>query len=104
MRTSTGWLALAVTAVLGWISDCDAFYLDKGRNFDVRVRAYSQLGIMTQNSERQGCGLVKGADGRVLFEEDPRRSLLPGDEGVFQVSHLAFQGEELTEDDDALRE
>ena len=73
MRTSIGWLALAVTAVLGWIADCDAFYLDKGRNFDVRVRAYSQLGIMTENSARQGCGLVKGADGKTLFRDDPRR-------------------------------
>ena len=61
MRTWVGWLALGVAAVLGCGATSEAFYLDKGRNFDVRVRAYSQLGIMTENSARQGCGLVTGA-------------------------------------------
>src|SRR5262245_30470032 len=73
MRTWAGWLALAVAGVFGWGSDCDAFYLDKGRNFDVRLRAYSQLGIMTQNSSRAGCGIVKDPDGKILFMDDPRR-------------------------------
>jgi hypothetical protein len=73
MRTWAGWLALGVAAVFGWHSACEAFYLDKGRNFDVRLRAYSQLGILTENSARQGCGLVKGVDGQPLFGEDPRR-------------------------------
>jgi hypothetical protein len=72
MRTWAGWLALGVATVLGLSATCDAFYLDKGRNFDVRVRAYSQLGILTENSARQGCGIVRGADGRVLFNDDPR--------------------------------
>ncbi len=72
MRTWAGWLVFGVAAVLGWSSACDAYFLDKGRNFDVRMRAYSQLGILTENSARQGCGVVRGTDGRVLFNEDPR--------------------------------
>jgi len=32
-------------------SGAHAFYLDKGRNFDVRLRTYSQIGIMTERSE-----------------------------------------------------
>ena len=47
MRTWAGWLALGVAAVLGCEATSEAFYLDSDRNFDVRVRAYSQLGIMT---------------------------------------------------------
>ncbi len=72
MRTWAGWLALGVAAVLGCGDTSEAFYLDKGRNFDVRLRAYSQLGIMTENSARQGCIPVKDADGGVLFGNDPR--------------------------------
>ncbi len=71
MRTWAGWLALGV-AVLGCGVASEAYYLDKGRNFDVRLRAYSQLGILTEYSARQGCGVVKDADGRVLFRDDPR--------------------------------
>jgi hypothetical protein len=72
MRTWAGWLALGVAAVLGCEATSEAYYLDKGRNFDVRARAYSQLGILTENSARQGCGIVKAADGTILFREDPR--------------------------------
>lgn len=79
MRTWAGWLTLAVAAVLGCGATSDAFYLDKGRNFDVRMRAYSQLGIMAENSARQGCGAVytsigvaPGQTRRLLFGNDPR--------------------------------
>ncbi len=83
MRTWAGWLALGVAAVLGCVATSEAYYLDSGRNFDVRMRAYSQLGIMTENSARQGCGAVYtslDADGRtlpngqrrLLFRADPR--------------------------------
>ena len=32
-------------------SGAHAYYLDAGRNFDVRLRTYSQIGIMTERSE-----------------------------------------------------
>ncbi len=71
MRTWAGWLALGVAAVLGCEATSEAFYLDSDRNFDVRVRAYSQLGIMTQDSLTTGCVPVKLLDGTVL-PIDPR--------------------------------
>jgi Protein of unknown function (DUF1302) len=71
MRTWAGWLALGVAAVLCCEATSEAYYLDSGRNFDVRLRAYSQLGIMTQNSAREGCVPVKLLDGTVL-PIDPR--------------------------------
>jgi hypothetical protein len=40
-----------VLAVLAAASASSAYYLDAGRRFDVRVRAYSQLGILTEDSE-----------------------------------------------------
>src|SRR2546426_7910996 len=51
MRTSTGWLTLGLVLVLWAAPPSQAYFLDKGRNFDVRLRAYSQLGIMTESSE-----------------------------------------------------
>jgi Protein of unknown function (DUF1302) len=51
MRTPAGWLVLALAVVLSAESASFAYFLDKGRNFDVRLRAYSQLGIMTDSSE-----------------------------------------------------
>ena len=48
MSTRAGLLALGL--LLGAGSVAEAYFLDKGRNFDVRMRAYSQLGIFTQNS------------------------------------------------------
>jgi hypothetical protein len=77
MRTWAGWLALGVAAVLGYDVTCEAYFLDKGRNFDVRLRAYSQLGIMTEDSARQGCGVVyaqnpDGTRGQLIFRDDPR--------------------------------
>jgi Protein of unknown function (DUF1302) len=73
MRTWVGRLALGVAAILGCGATSFAFYLDKGRNFDVRMRAYSQLGILTENSARQGCAIVRAGDGSILFRDDPRR-------------------------------
>ncbi|HKA29232.1 MAG TPA: DUF1302 family protein [Candidatus Binatia bacterium] len=71
MRTWAGWLALGVAAVLGCEATCEAFYLDSDRNFDVRLRAYSQLGILTQDSLTTGCVPVKLLNGTVL-PIDPR--------------------------------
>jgi hypothetical protein len=51
MRTVAGWLALLLTAVLWAGTPSHAYFLDANRNFDVRLRAYSQLGIMTDSSE-----------------------------------------------------
>lgn len=72
MRTVGGWLALGLAVVLGSTSSVShAYFLDKGRNFDVRVRAYTQLGILTESSERTGCTPVRLLDGTVL-RSDPR--------------------------------
>ena len=47
MRTWAGWLVLGLVA-LGSVLRVEAYFLDKGRNFDVRLRAYAQLGILTE--------------------------------------------------------
>jgi len=56
MRTTAGWLVLGLAAVLGLETPSQAYFLDATRNFDVRLRAYSQLGIMTDSSERDWPG------------------------------------------------
>src|SRR5262245_14702511 len=55
MRMRAGWLNLVLLAVLGFAQTSFAYYLDNDRRFDVRVRAYSQLGILTESSETAGC-------------------------------------------------
>jgi len=54
MRTGAGWLALGCLSVALWASSAGAYYLDKGRRFDVRARIYTQLGILTENAESDG--------------------------------------------------
>jgi hypothetical protein len=54
MRTRGGWLALGLVLVTGATSQ--AYFLDKGRNFDVRLRAYTQLGILTEDSSDEASG------------------------------------------------
>jgi len=51
MRTWAGWLVLGV-AVLGAGSSAQAYYLGGDRDFDVRARVYSQLGIMMDDAEK----------------------------------------------------
>src|SRR2546428_2804396 len=51
MRIRARRLMLGLAAVLWVESPTYGYFLDKGRNFDVRLRAYSQLGIMTDSSE-----------------------------------------------------
>src|SRR5438046_3752480 len=51
MRTWVGRLGLGLL-VLGAGSSVQAYFLDKGRNFDVRARVYSQLGIMMDDAEK----------------------------------------------------
>src|SRR5215472_15658399 len=54
MPTRVGrWIGIA--SVLGMLQPSYAYYLDEARRFDVRLRAYSQLGIMTEDSATQGC-------------------------------------------------
>src|SRR5439155_21264040 len=62
MRTTTGWLALVLATVLWCETPSHAYFLDKGRNFDIRLHSYSQLGIMADSSETDwpGNGLVAG--------------------------------------------
>ena len=50
MRTRAGWLAFVVVA-LTFVTPASGFFLDPGRNFDVRLRSYTQLGVMTNGSE-----------------------------------------------------
>jgi hypothetical protein len=54
MRTWAGWLMLGLAVVLGAGSSAQAYFLDASRNFDVRMRAYSQLGILTDSSSFEG--------------------------------------------------
>src|SRR5215468_9609739 len=44
-------LLLTVLAGLSHPPAADAYFLDKNHDFDVRLRAYSQLAIMTNNPE-----------------------------------------------------
>jgi hypothetical protein len=53
MRTWAGWLALGL--VLGAGGEAGAYFLDADRNFDVRMRAYSQLSILTDSAATDGC-------------------------------------------------
>jgi hypothetical protein len=53
MRAWSGWLGLALATVA--VASAQAYYLDEGRNFDFRLRAYTQVGILTESSEREGC-------------------------------------------------
>ena len=51
MRTWAGWLVLG-GAVLGAGSSAQAYYLGGNRDFDIRARVYSQLGIMMDDAEK----------------------------------------------------
>jgi hypothetical protein len=42
---------LATVALLAVASSASAYYLDESHRFDLRVRAYSQLGVLTEDSE-----------------------------------------------------
>ena len=50
MRIRAGWLTLGLVLWAGTPSF--AYYLDSGRNFDVRARVYSQLGIMMEDAQK----------------------------------------------------
>ena len=56
MRSSARWLVLGLAAVPWAGSPSHAYFLDQGRHFDLRLRAYSQLGIMTDSSEKDWPG------------------------------------------------
>jgi hypothetical protein len=60
MRTWAGWLIVGLAVVLGAGSSARAYFLDPGRNFDVRLRAYTQLGIMAESATRVGCRDAQG--------------------------------------------
>ncbi len=53
MRNRAGWLG--VLAVLVCAPSSWGYYLDSARRFDVRLRGYAQLGILTESSETKGC-------------------------------------------------
>src|ERR1051325_6033628 len=74
MRTSAGWLTLGLGLALWAASPAQAYFLDKGRNFDVRLRSYSQLGIMTDSSETDwpGNGLEAGTKSPSCLENGKR--------------------------------
>src|SRR5262245_3003563 len=52
MRTRAGWIVLGLLAVLVFSSTASAYFLDSRGRFDGRLRAYSQLSIMTEDSEQ----------------------------------------------------
>src|SRR5262245_5205968 len=51
MRTRAGWLGLGLLAVLVFSGTSSAYFLDNERRFDLRVRAYAQLGVLMEDSE-----------------------------------------------------
>src|SRR6185436_9685440 len=51
MRARAAWVVLGL--VLGVVSTARAYFLDKGRNFDVRGRFYSGLNVSTE-AAREG--------------------------------------------------
>src|SRR5262245_61406092 len=55
MRTGAGWLGLGLVAELCVAQGALGYYLDAGRRFDLRMRAYSQLSILTQDAKSAGC-------------------------------------------------
>jgi len=55
MRRWVGRLGVWVLVELCFAQGALGFYLDAGRRFNVRLRAYAQLGILTERSERAGC-------------------------------------------------
>src|SRR5438552_16631233 len=59
MRSSLGRLVLGL-AVLGAGSAAHAYYLDQSRNFDVRLRTYSQVAIETESSRESPPTLSPG--------------------------------------------
>ncbi len=61
MRTRAGWLGLVLASVLVISGTSSAYYLDDERRFDVRVRAYSQLGLLTENSETPSRAAIQNA-------------------------------------------
>jgi len=50
MRMQAGSIVLGLLAVLCFSGSSSAYFLDDARRFDVRVKAYSQLSVMTQDS------------------------------------------------------
>jgi hypothetical protein len=54
MRTVAGRLVLGLVVISWAATPTHGYFLDKARNFDVRTRIYSQLGIMMQNSSPEG--------------------------------------------------
>ncbi len=50
MRTRAGWLTLALVVVLSAATPSHAYFLDPARNFDVRLRSYTQTVLMTEGS------------------------------------------------------
>jgi hypothetical protein len=78
MRTRAGWLgSVGFLAVLVCSQVSSAFYLDSERRFDVRVRAYSQLGIMTEDSETKGCPTaIQVAKAKAIADPAARKAKL----------------------------
>jgi|GEM_PF-676010 len=69
MRTRIGRLGWAIVCVMGLGSGAHGYYLDGARNFDVRLRAYAQLGILTESSSRDGCEPTVTLSGKRLPQD-----------------------------------
>src|SRR5579885_461474 len=76
MRTWARRLGLLVAVTVGGEASSLAYFLDSNRNFDVRLRAYSQLEIMTNDAPTTN---------------DPTRAGWPGGSAAYHVGDLASQ-------------
>jgi hypothetical protein len=76
MRTWARRLGLLVAVTVGGEASSLAYFLDSNRNFDVRLRAYSQLEIMTNDAPTTN---------------DPTRAGWPGGAAAYHVGDLASQ-------------
>jgi hypothetical protein len=91
MRMRARRLTLGLAALLWAESPTHAYFLDKGRNFDVRLRAYSQLAIMTDSSETDWPGNGPPPSCIVNGKESPKCRYSAGD----LASHRNFYNPEL---------
>jgi hypothetical protein len=65
MRLRDRWLVLGLVLALCPAPRCSAYFIDPNHTVDVRLRAYSQLGIMTDSSEKDwptGAGRYNSGD------------------------------------------
>jgi uncharacterized protein DUF1302 len=53
MARRRGWLGLGVWLAFGFVARADAYFLDAGRNFDFRARAYTEAAVAAEDTQPQ---------------------------------------------------